>query len=432
MCYFRLRYQLYSKMKDILSEEDYKQILQRRFNTKNIQFVSAEVSSLDNVEGFMGEHYFLKIKYKLNNEESTVKFFIKTTPTKNKVQKDIAIDFNVFEKEIFVYDYLFEEYKKLGYSNDFAPKCYYSKSKETLVMDDLKLEGFELFDRNQFYDVNHCQAALKSLANYHANAIAYEETKSKELGRPFKLNEGNDVFFQEIFWILNDVDGAGIKFINKTIECYVAVTKIMPETQEWREIFKERAGKLNLAEIFWTPLPYRKTCGHGDLWSNNMMFKYSSGIPVHCCLLDFQLVRYHHPAYDAILILYSNTSRSFRKKNMKKLLDYYYDIFEDILAKYGYIASSILPREDFLKAAEALKIVALFQGASTRTLTRLPKEITSKAVNSSDGNDLEDLWFEDERARIILDGCSKDDNFRSVIFDDIYDLNECLEELNKK
>lgn len=406
--------------KDILTEEDYTKILQNKLKVKNVKYLNATWAPLsDNVEGYIGEHYVIKIDHILNNIKKTEKLFVKTT-SRNESQRATSTDLNSFVKECFMYNYLFKEYEKMGYNLCFAPKCYYCKKDETIVMEDLKSSGYKLRDRAEPFDLNHCKAALKSLAYFHANALAYEETKSKELGTPYRINQGKPEIFKEILY--NSDENLATKFIEITADCIVELAKFMPESEEWKQSLINRLKNLDCPKIFNTPLSARKTSGHGDLWSNNMLFKYSNG-SIDCCLIDYQVVRHHFPSYDALLIIYSNTTRAFRKKHFQELVNYHFDKVVEILNDYGFAGKDVLSREDYLKTAELLKSLALMQAAGTRTLIHLSPEVTNKAVKSEEGN-VAELVFSEARIKWVIDAFQNNEKFKKIMMDDVYDFNE--------
>lgn len=49
--------------------------------------------------------------------------------------------------------------------------------------------------------MDHCKLRLETLAKYHANRIAYEEEKSKKLGRPYRLTEEDLKIFEEVYYV---------------------------------------------------------------------------------------------------------------------------------------------------------------------------------------------------------------------------------------
>lgn len=410
----------------ILCNEDYNIILKSKFKNQDVKLQSVEWAPLSkNVEGFLGDHYILKLQIKLKNEEKIETFFIKTKPTKTDVQRNLVSDFYAYEKETFLYNHLFKEFERLGYRTDFAPKSFYCKADTTIVMEDLKIKDFKVITRGEFFEMEHCKMALQALATYHANSMCYEEVKSKELGRPYRVNEDTPELFKEVFYLEGDVDGLAARFIRSAVDCYIQLLPSILESEEWKASFQRRIKEFDASKLFSKPLPSRKTCGHGDLWSNNLLFKYLYGIPVHCCLVDFQLLRYFYPSFDAILVLYENTGREFRDKHMTELLNFYYGVFEKIVHNNGFEAKALLSKEEFLEVVDCLRPVALMQGAATRTASLLPAEIMSEAVNAG-GDDFEDIMFSSERGKLVIEGIEKSESFRKIILDDIYELNECV------
>lgn len=410
---------------ELLTKEEYIKILQAKFLNQDVKFQSAECNPLSqHREGFVGDHYILDITYVLNGKESTESFFLKTKPVQTEIQRALIKNMNVYEKEIFLYNTLFKEFEKLGYDTSFAPKAYYCKESDSIVMDNLKEKGFILFPRAKFFDLDHCKLVLKSLAQYHANSFAYEETKSKELEKPYRLNQEKPELFNEIFYH-SDKDSFGYKFYKSSYDGLQRLADAMDESQEWKDSFKKRLTELDLPKIFNQRLPYRTTCCHGDLWSNNMLFKYSNGSPIHCCLVDFQMLRYHHPAFDPILVIYSNTTKEFRKEHLKSLLDHYYANFEEILRKNGYEARSILPKDHFLKTADIFKPIATMQGVSIRLMTTLPPSVLHSFIETG-GKDYGEEEFREKKTQLLVEAFKNDENYRKIITEEIYDVNEVI------
>lgn len=153
-----------------------------------------------------------------------------------------------------------------------------------------------------------------------------------------------------------------------------------------------------------------------------MLFKYENNIPIQCTLVDFQLLRHFHPGYDAILLLYSNTTRNFRKSYKSKLLDYYYNVFSKILEKNGLVLDDFLKKDDFLLTVRHFEPVALTQAACTRTLVMMPKELTKGAVDSTENFEM--IMFKEERVNFFVEAFKRDKHFQSTITDDIEDLDE--------
>ena len=79
---------------------------------------------------------------------------------------------NMYSQEIFTYQQLLPELYKLWKGEPFAPLCY-TISSQILVLEDLSLQGFRKCDKMEQLDLDHCLAALTTLAKYHATTLKY-------------------------------------------------------------------------------------------------------------------------------------------------------------------------------------------------------------------------------------------------------------------
>ena len=155
---------------------------------------------------------------------------------------------------------------------EFQPctaKCLYYHSGSpayALVLDDLKEKGFRMADRTVGLDMQHCLLVMKTLARSHA-ASAVLHLKDPEI---FKT-------ISESFDAERRGKDLGNLFQN-------IVESLAKEVEKW-PIYKDRfACKLHRAADsamnFMIKDLERKDDNfnvfvHGDLWLNNMMFRYS-------------------------------------------------------------------------------------------------------------------------------------------------------------
>ncbi|KAJ9580969.1 hypothetical protein L9F63_023854 [Diploptera punctata] len=168
-----------------------------------------------------------------------------------------------------VYDILRKAPGDQNSQQPFAAKCIYSQLEYPdviIVLEDLKEQGFRMPERTEGLEMDHCLLVLRTLAKYHAaTAVLYEQ--NPELFEPFKEN-----MFKE-----KDKDKWN-KFYSGTINNLVSKIKNMPNFEEHFKIQLEKIGKIAAEYVIKT---FQKQDGdfnvfaHGDLWLNNIMFRYS-------------------------------------------------------------------------------------------------------------------------------------------------------------
>ena len=168
-----------------------------------------------------------------------------------------------------IYSALQEASEERGKIQPFTAECYYSlpgPPVAAMVLQDLKSLGFKMAERKKGLDFNHCSLVLKTLAKYHATSVVLYEQKP-EL---FQTLEEN-IFQEKNKSDLETYYGQRLKLLASQV-----IT--------WPEYDERYATKLRkVSEIFpdYVMKITQRQDGdfnvliHGDLWLNNMMFRYS-------------------------------------------------------------------------------------------------------------------------------------------------------------
>jgi fructosamine-3-kinase len=161
------------------------------------------------------------------------------------------------------------EDKSPGKFQPYTARCLYYHTGTTataIVLDDLKEQGFRLADSTDMLDMQHCQLVMKALAQSHA-ASAVLHVKNPEI---FKSCS----------------ESLYCEHQRNTIEMFFQnnLKSLAKEVEKW-PLFNDRfACKLHrladkTVDLFIKLLERDdndfNTFVHGDLWLNNMMFRYS-------------------------------------------------------------------------------------------------------------------------------------------------------------
>ena len=159
--------------------------------------------------------------------------------------------------------------KSPGEFQPFAARCLYYHSgspASAIVLEDLKEQGFRIPDGTVGLDMQHCLLVMKAIAQSHA-ASAVLHLKDPEIFNPF-----SESFYCERH--------------RKTIEniVYSNMKSLAKEVEKW-PLFNDRfASKLHrvadkavdsIIKFAETDDDDFNTFIHGDLWKNNIMFRYS-------------------------------------------------------------------------------------------------------------------------------------------------------------
>uniref|UniRef100_A0A1L8DN05 Putative juvenile hormone-inducible protein n=1 Tax=Nyssomyia neivai TaxID=330878 RepID=A0A1L8DN05_9DIPT len=363
---------------------------------------SCELNELgDGPVGFLAHHYILTVEIskklvgysdeKRSLSTQTVTFFVKVFPEASKEQAVYINEMKAFQKEIDLYSFLLPRLQDIGIgSKEWGAQSYLAKDDKVLVIENLKADGFELAlnqEGSGVFDCDHVSVALDVLARFHASGIVLED-RSKMLPTQMYPDcfEENAYPEQE-----THIRMLGLK---NAIHAHMELIKMIPKYQDNEKLSKILSEypkvAMQIVDFVKTSQKFRNVVSHGDLWANNIMFKYEECgedkkflKPIDGRLVDFQLVRYAPPALDVVTLIFNTTDSVLRKEKLIILLDGYYKSLTKELARFGILAEDYLPWEDFLESIEYYKLAGLIESVLFGHLTKLPIDIANELLSSS-------------------------------------------------
>lgn len=285
-----------------MNEDYFQNIIQEQLGGETTNVKSIEVQKL----GGKGESYIgimYRVGVKLDSDVAEFRsFIVKTLP-------DEAIDtlgknnYDVQGKEMKIYSRIEPEIRKILKSIDEDAEIFPASPKvddalEVIVMEDLVEKNFVMVDRFKGLDMEHTKMVLRKLARLHAASVVLHASdpsafKNHDMG----IFARKSNIFDKLFISLNEI------FADEVA------------TWEGHEYYAEKLRKVapnvieNVLKCFDCEDGDLHVLTHGDLWSNNMMFKYdSTGQLIDCVLLDLQFSSYASPAIDLLVSLSINNN----------------------------------------------------------------------------------------------------------------------------
>ncbi|XP_059616399.1 uncharacterized protein LOC132261557 [Phlebotomus argentipes] len=422
-----------------LTPDDIKMICRRHLvretcNYRKFHINTCEVEALgDGPAGFLAHHYILTVdisekivgysdeKRSINGK--TLSFFVKVFPDDVQEQAEYADEMKVFQKEIDLYSYLLPRLQDIGIGGkEWAAQSYLTKDDKILVNENLKADGFEMALNTTGacrLDFDHLSIALDILGKFHACGLVLEDRCQTPPTQMYP-----DCFEENAY--PDEEDHIRMVGLKNAIMTHLELIKRIPKYQDNQLLttILEEYPKIvmKIVDYVKTSDQFRNVVSHGDLWANNIMFKYEEigeekkvPKPVDCRLVDFQLVRYAPPALDVVTLICNTTDSGFREENLEKLLDGYHKSLCGELGRFGIVPDDIISWEDFLQSYEYYKLAGLIESVLFGHLTGLPAEIANELLGSSEK--FGDFIKSNTRIKFCIKAFETDAGYRSRLTD---------------
>ncbi|CAD7083569.1 unnamed protein product [Hermetia illucens] len=324
-----------------ISSEEVNSLVKRYCDDKSRSLDDFKIESYivrtsgDNPQGFLGVHYFLEINLCEISDPPDgrvkLKYFVKKVPKSVDSFIQYIDDLEVFKKECSLFKEVLPQLLNVNSEyGKFCPECYHVDM-NLVILEDLADQKFQIRSSpGQLLDYPYLLCAMKALANMHSASVVLERKLQSRLIDLYPTYLIENAFPD---WDANSPRSNSLLNALKVICSLIEIIpkyKDSPELPKIVETYQKRFRQM--PEFARTSARFRNVFLHGDLWANNLMFKYDSqGSPIECKLVDFQLSRYGPPALDIVTLLNVTTTSAFRKDYFDVLLENYYQFFDDFL-----------------------------------------------------------------------------------------------------
>ncbi|XP_049548920.1 uncharacterized protein LOC125959928 [Anopheles darlingi] len=237
----------------------------------------------------------------------------------------------------------------------FGARCYYATTDpvRTIVFEDLKALGFRMCDRTVGgLDYEHCALVMRKIGRFHAASMLYaaQNTENERLLRDrYSYGFYNPRISVEEYRIFQVFQEGLEKFIEVASGWPELESTVLDKLKALQPTFKQR-----LADCVNTTNPVTKVrvLNHGDLWSNNMMFRYdAAGTVLETMFVDYQLSSYGSPGIDLVYSLYNCPRFDVRRNRLDELIQLYHRSLSEVLKRgnYGSVPTLETIKEEFAR-----------------------------------------------------------------------------------
>ncbi|ERL94497.1 hypothetical protein D910_11774 [Dendroctonus ponderosae] len=301
-------------------------------------------------EGYIGDIVFVDVfATKLDGAETVYSLVLKTGGKNKSMRQIVRLG---FEREIYIYSkvipafwQLQEEYGMVKFAS--IPRCYLTiltDSQETLLLQDIKSVGFQLYDRKTVMNLDHIKLVLKVLGQWHALSFGLQTKHRLEFSR---LTSKWKCPAEEIF-----VKSHVGKWMNLAQKHLLSVLEESGESELLLK-YKQKTDNHMATSIVKDILYMEKehvVITHGDCWNNNLMFKYentSEASPTDLCILDFQISTLSSPVIDLSYFIYAVSSTD-QLEHFDSLLQIYHQSLSHYLRQMDCDPQNIFSFTDLL------------------------------------------------------------------------------------
>lgn len=397
-----------------LNQEDIYEVARRKLDSADFTLLNYELIPLKESNGHLGEYFQLKIGVRHCDKDISLDLFTKfLTPKAAHLREVLKLGPSM--KEDWFYFGFLQKLKDVGLSDllEIAPKCYFSRINDVLIMDDMSKLGYVGLTPNIKLEYGALKLAVRKLAKLHAGSFILEDILSKQIGKQIQLGDLYGKYLNEVVFNKDSVSMKGMEksFSENVLHFLGQFPDIegQPSDEEMK-IKCEKCYHL-IFEKLKASKKYRNVICHGDVYVSNMLFKFdNSGECEDVKLIDFQILRYCPPAQDLTFFLYQNALKKTLDLHFADLLNEYYTSLSEYLHQNNLDINDIYPKNVFDESIEYMKSEAIVHAIIYSRMTAIDPKIREQIFL----NDKEMEKSKNDPLYIITKGL-EEDHYREVM-----------------
>ncbi|XP_055549832.1 uncharacterized protein LOC129732725 [Wyeomyia smithii] len=377
-----------------LDKKYFEQTLRKVKNDSTIEVQSVEVKyAFPKGVNYASVIYRVRVSFRTKDQLTCSRsYIVKGMPVEAMAKQKLG-EYNVHGKEMDIYQVVIPEFKRLmksigDRSCQYPSTLCIDREKEVIVFKDLSPLGYVMVDRLEGLDEVHTKMSLKLMAKMHASSLKLAEIRPKIFDgyKTGMMTRETDAFYPMFY---SNLDALTEEINSWGSDWHYYTTKL----RQLRPHFVEQGLKVFDHQCE----DDLRVLVHGDLWINNLLFKYdASGSPIDVILLDFQFCCYSTPIIDLCYFFFTSTKDAIRQNHFEEYVQYYYYHLAKYTAKLKY--SKKFPT---LHQFQQQLLKKMFYAVYS-TFIALPIQINEDTTDA----DFEALMGNDERAnhfrRVIM------------------------------
>nr|XP_014102552.1 uncharacterized protein LOC106627079 [Bactrocera oleae]XP_036221422.1 uncharacterized protein LOC106627079 [Bactrocera oleae] len=295
-------------------------------------------------------------------------------------------DVGVFLKEKLTYLDVLPRLQILVDGPKFSATCLYAVKAptRTIVLSDLKPEGFVVASRQEQLDWEHCELILQQIGRLHATSMILAQRDPDITKRIVNgILSKQTILKSDTFKIMF---GCTLKHLANNAAEWPGFEKIAQKLHRFHDNFKPILSQLTDRREGDRIV----VMNHGDLWTTNFMYAYDDPKqpekPTRAIFVDFQLNFYGSPGCDLNFFLNTSVRLNLLKERRDDLINVYYKTFKDTLEFLHY--ENIPTLEDLKYELRSRELYGFFGLFGFLPIITMPKEL-------SEDNSIENLVNEE-------------------------------------
>ncbi|KAJ0172754.1 hypothetical protein K1T71_011893 [Dendrolimus kikuchii] len=308
----------------------------------------------------------------VDDERKPFKMIAKFAPTQAHLRLgDIT---QLFRNEIIMYTEVLPLFKELE-ENANVPetqrlkfaKCYggcKEPEHEVILLEDLNLSGFSILDKTKSLSNECVITILKNIAKLHSLSHALRNTDPKKF----------DEFKNTLFDIWQNLEIKRLCYLNFVKDQAMALLTDGKQKDTFKRVIISDINTATAEVIKKYKDSHFTVILQGDLWTNNIMFKFDSENLVECIMIDYQVARVNIPPADLMYLIFSCTDHSTRLKYFNTWIDCYHTELAKALQYYGLQISSIYPKDQLYLDLKNYSKVAFDKSLLLASVTSLSSD----------------------------------------------------------